>query len=93
MSFARMKSRMDFVIALGLFGAVLTTISLLPQLIKTFKTRSTKDISTSMLALLGAAFFVWLIYGVLIKDIPLIIANSFALTQDLIILSFKIIYK
>ena len=88
-----MKSRMDFVIALGLLGAVLTTISLLPQLIKTFKTRSTKDISTSMLALLGAAFFVWLIYGVLIKDIPLIIANSFALTQDLIILSFKIIYK
>ena len=84
---------MDFVIALGLFGAVLTTISLLPQLIKTFKTRSTKDISTSMLALLGAAFFVWLIYGVLIKDIPLIVANSFALTQDLIILSFKIIYK
>jgi MtN3 and saliva related transmembrane protein len=84
---------MDFVIALGLFGAVLTTISLLPQLIKTFKTRSTKDISTSMLALLGAAFVVWLIYGVLIKDIPLIVANSFALTQDLIILSFKVIYK
>ena len=84
---------MDFIIALGLFGASLTTISLLPQLIKTFKTRSTKDISTSMLAFLGAAFFVWLIYGVLIRDIPLIIANSFALAQDIIILSFKIIYR
>jgi MtN3 and saliva related transmembrane protein len=84
---------MDLIIALGLFGATLTTISLLPQLIKTIKTRSTKDISISMLALFGAAFLVWLIYGFLIKDIPLIIANSFALVQDTIILIFKIIYK
>jgi MtN3 and saliva related transmembrane protein len=84
---------MDFVITLGLIGATLTTISLLPQLIKVVKTRSTKDISAAMLALFVTAFFIWLIYGLLVKDIPLIIANSFAFTQSVIILIFKIVYK
>ncbi len=84
---------MDLIIALGLIGALLTTISLLPQLIKVFKTRSTKDISAGMFALFVTDFFVWLIYGILIKDIPLIIANSFALVEATIILIFKIIYK
>jgi MtN3 and saliva related transmembrane protein len=84
---------MDLIIILGLVGATLTTISFLPQLIKIFKTRSTKDISAGMLTLFGTAFLVWLIYGILIKDVPLIIANSFALVQAIAILVFKIIYK
>jgi len=84
---------MDLIIALGLIGATLTTVTLLPQLIKVFKTRSTKDISAGMFVLFVIDFFVWLIYGILIKDIPLIIANSFALVEATIILLFKIIYK
>ena len=72
---------MDLIIALGLIGAILTTVTLLPQLVKVFKTRSTKDISAGMFALFVTDFFVWLIYGILIKDIPLIIANSFALVE------------
>ena len=84
---------MDLIIALGLIGAALTTVSLLPQLIKVIKTRSTKDISAGTFALFGTAVFVWLIYGILIKDIPLIIANSFAFMEAIIILIFKIIYK
>jgi MtN3 and saliva related transmembrane protein len=84
---------MDLIIVLGLVGATLTTVSLLPQLIKVCRTRSTKDISAGMFALFGTAVFVWLIYGILIKDIPLIIANSFAFLQAIIILIFKIIYK
>jgi MtN3 and saliva related transmembrane protein len=84
---------MDLIIALGLIGAILTTVTLLPQLIKTFRTRSTKDISAGMFALFVTDFFIWLIYGILIKDIPLIIANSFALVEAIVILIFKIIYK
>jgi MtN3 and saliva related transmembrane protein len=84
---------MDLIIALGLIGAILTTVSFLPQLIKVFKTRSTKDISAGMFVLFVTDFFVWLIYGILIKDIPLIIANSFALGEAITILIFKIIYK
>jgi MtN3 and saliva related transmembrane protein len=91
--FLQQESRMDLIIALGLFGAMLTTISLLPQLIKVLKTRSTKDISAGMFVLFGTAFCVWLIYGILIGDIPLIIANSFAIVQAITILTLKIIYK
>ena len=84
---------MDPIIVLGLFGAALTTISLLPQLLKVLKTRSTKDISIGMMFLLSTAFAVWLIYGILIGDTPLIIANTFAVLQGVVILIFKIIYK
>ena len=84
---------MNLIIALGLIGALLTTVSFLPQVIKVFKTRSTKDISAGMFALFVIDFFVWLIYGILIKDIPLIIANSFALGEATTILIFKTIYK
>jgi MtN3 and saliva related transmembrane protein len=85
---------MDLIIILGLVGATLTTVSLLPQLIKIYRTRSTKDISTGMLVLFSSAFIVWLTYGILIGDIPLIIANTFAIVQSIIILIFKIIiYK
>jgi len=84
---------MDPIIVLGLFGAALTTFSLLPQLIKVIKTRSTKDISTGMMVLLSTAFAVWLIYGVLTGDFPLIVANVFSVLQGLVILVFKFIYK
>jgi len=84
---------MDLIIALGLIGATLTTVSLLPQLVKVIKTRSTKDISAGMFVLFVTDFFIWLIYGILIKDIPLIIANSFAFVEATIIFIFKIIYK
>ena len=79
---------MDLIIALGLIGATLTTITFLPQLIKVFKTRSTKDISAGMFVLFVIDFFVWLIYGILIGDIPLIIANSFALVEASITINF-----
>ncbi len=84
---------MDPIIVLGLFGAALTTLSLFPQLIKVIKTRSTKDISTGMMILLSTAFAVWLIYGILTGDIPLIVANIFSVLQGLVILVFKLIYK
>ncbi len=93
MCFRKRQNRMNLIIALGLIGATLTTVSFLPQLIKVIKTRSTKDISTGMFVLFGTDFFIWLIYGILIKDIPLIIANSFAFVEATIIFIFKIIYK
>jgi MtN3 and saliva related transmembrane protein len=92
-SFGVEKSIMDLVIVLGLIGAMLTTVSFVPQLIKVCRTRSTKDISAGMLVLFSSAFVVWLTYGILIEDIPLIIANTFAIVQAIIILIFKIIYK
>jgi lactoylglutathione lyase len=61
---------------IGLVAAILTTSAFLPQVIKTWKTRSTEDLSPVMFVLFFIGIVCWLIYGCLIKDIPIIIANS-----------------
>jgi MtN3 and saliva related transmembrane protein len=84
---------MDAITGIGLIAALFTTVSLLPQLIKVYKTKSTKDISTGMFALFSSGVFLWFIYGVFVNDFPIIIANSLAFTQALVILFFKAKYK
>jgi MtN3 and saliva related transmembrane protein len=84
---------MDFITIIGLTAAVFTTISLFPQLIKIWKTKSTKDISTGMFSLFCGGVFLWFIYGVFINDLPIIVANSLAFIQAIIILMFKAKYK
>ena len=84
---------MDFITIIGLTAAVFTTISLFPQLIKIWKTKSTKDISTGMFSLFCGGVFLWFIYGVFINDLPIIVPNSLAFIQAIIILMFKAKYK
>jgi MtN3 and saliva related transmembrane protein len=84
---------MDTITIIGLVAALFTTISLLPQIFKVYKTKSTKDISTGMFTLFGSGVFLWFIYGVFVKDLPIIIANSLAFIQAMVILIFKVKYK
>jgi MtN3 and saliva related transmembrane protein len=78
---------------IGLIAAAFTTISLLPQLMKVWKTKSTKDISTGMFTLYCSGVFLWFVYGVYINDLPIVLANSLAFVQALAILIFKAKYK
>ena len=84
---------MDAITAIGLIAALFTTASLFPQLIKVYKTKSTKDISTGMVTLTCGGVLLWFIYGVLLNDFPIMIANSLAFVQALVILIFKAKYK
>ncbi len=84
---------MNFITIIGLTAAVFTTISLFPQLIKVWKTKSTKDISTGMFSLFCGGVFLWFVYGVFVNDLPIMIANSLAFIQAIIILMFKAKYK
>jgi len=84
---------MTGVTIIGLLAATLTTISFLPQVIKTWKTKSTKDISLGMFLMFATGVLLWLIYGTLIKDIPLIVANAVTLCLTSTILWFKLKYK
>jgi len=81
---------MDYITIIGLSAAVIGGISLFPQVLKVIRTKSTKDISREMFLLLAGSIFLWLIYGILLKDLPIIIANFFGFIQALIILFFKI---
>ena len=78
---------------LGLVAATLTTASFLPQAIKTIKTRHTKDLSLGMYVLLTTGASLWLIYGILIKDLPIILANGITLIFIITILILIIKYK
>ncbi|MGD0144623.1 MAG: SemiSWEET transporter [Rhizomicrobium sp.] len=81
---------MGYVTAIGLGAAFCTTIAFLPQTIKTWRTRSTKDISLGMFLTFSIGIALWLLYGLLLHDIPLIAANAITLVLALIILGFKI---
>lgn len=67
---------MDFTQILGLIAALFTTIANLPQAYKIIKTQSTKDVSTLTYVLLFTGLVLWIVYGVMRSDIPLILANS-----------------
>jgi MtN3 and saliva related transmembrane protein len=84
---------MDFVTVLGLVAASLTTFSFLPQMIKTWQSKSAKDVSFVMLICFNTGIFLWLIYGILLKQLPIILANAATLFFNLIILWLKIKYK
>jgi MtN3 and saliva related transmembrane protein len=77
---------------IGLIAAAFTTVALFPQLIKVWKTKSTKDISTGMFTLYCGGVFLWFIYGVYINNSPIIIANSLAFIQAILILMLKAKY-
>ena len=77
---------------LGLIAGILTSISFLPQVVKTWKSRSAKDLSLSMFIIFFIGVCLWLTYGILVRDIPVIVANVITLTFSGIILFFKLRY-
>ncbi|MEC4817300.1 MAG: SemiSWEET transporter [Scytonema sp. PMC 1069.18] len=84
---------MDSITILGLLAAILTTFSFLPQMLKTWKTKSAKDVSLIMLIAFNTGVFLWLIYGIALRALPIILANGTTLVFNLIILGLKIKYK
>jgi MtN3 and saliva related transmembrane protein len=81
---------MSGVTLLGLLAGVLTTVAFVPQVLKTWRTRSTHDISLWMFSILVAGIIAWLVYGAVIGDFPLIAANAVTLLLAGTILVFKI---
>lgn len=80
----------DLTTILGLIAAVLTTGALVPQVAKTWRTRSTGDLSLTMYAMMFTGLLLWLVYGLLRQDLPLILANGVGLGLSFVILFFKI---
>jgi MtN3 and saliva related transmembrane protein len=79
-----------FITVIGLIAAALTTSAYLPQVVKSWRTKSAKDLSLGMLAILCTGVFLWLIYGILNQDLPIILSNAATLMLALAILVLKI---
>jgi MtN3 and saliva related transmembrane protein len=67
---------MEVAVIVGLLAGLLTTVSSLPQVIKSLKTKKTGDISIWWIFLMFSGVGLWLTYGIMVFDIPLIAANS-----------------
>ena len=80
---------MDIAFFMGIDAGTFTTLSFLPQVIKTHRTKHTKDISLGMLVLLAFGISLWTVYGVLIKEMPIILANALTLVLVTYILVMK----
>lgn len=78
---------------LGFIAGTLTTVSIIPQVIKTWKLKETKDISLGMYILMTLGIFLWLIYGLYLSNMPLILSNLITIILCLMVLYFKIRYK
>ncbi len=81
----------QWITVLGLLAGVLTTLSFLPQVIKAWKSRSTRDISLGMFLMFCTGVLLWIIYGILVADAPVIAANvlTFLLAATILILKLR----
>jgi MtN3 and saliva related transmembrane protein len=84
---------MDYITAIGFMAALLTVIAFFPQLVKVWKTKLTRDISLGMFSIFCCGVLLWFVYGILVNDLPIMIANFLIVVQAFIILLFKIKYK
>lgn len=80
----------EFANMIGFMAAILTTIAFVPQVVKVWRTRSTRDVSTGMYALFSTGVAMWFCYGVMIDSWPVMVANAVTLVLAGLVLFMKI---
>ena len=78
---------------LGYVAGALTVSSFLPQVVRSWRTRQTRDLSLGMFALLTTASALWMTYGIVTMDIPIIITNALMVALNGAIAVAKIRYS
>ena len=84
---------MKWIEILGIMGAILSGITFFPQVYRTWKLKSAKDLSLTMILIIILSNIVWLIYAFKKNDMAIIYANFFVGSCALTILYFKLKYK
>lgn len=75
--------------ALAYVAAVLTTAAFIPQIVKTWRTRSAEDLSLVMLCIHASGVALWLLYGVGLNSMPIVAANAATLVLDGVLVVLK----
>jgi len=83
---------MEIISAIGFSAGFLTTVSFIPQVIKAYREKHTSGVSKKMYMILVVGMCLWLTYGILLNEMPLIIANSISLFLAATVLVQKFIY-
>ncbi len=84
---------MDWTDVLGLVAGGCVTIAVLPQIRKAFRTKQVEDVSPIMFLILIVGIFLWVVYGILQKDFPIILANGLSLCLNSAMLYFIVKYR
>lgn len=84
---------MSDVTVLGLGAAACSMTAFVPQVVKTWRTRSSADLSLGMVALLSTGAAIWLVYGWLIRDLPLLGTNAVTLALLLSVLAQMFLHR
>jgi MtN3 and saliva related transmembrane protein len=83
----------DTVNFIGLCAGAMTTISFLPQLLATYRSKSAKGMSYGYLLTFSFGVILWLIYGIFLKAPPVILTNAVTLGLLILITMLKVRYK
>ena len=75
---------------IGYAAAALTTFAFVPQVVKSWRTRSTADLSSTMLVVFTAGIVLWLIYGIGVGSLPVMLANAVTLVLSATLVGLKI---
>ena len=87
------SSGMENIEIMGLVAALLTTYSIVPQVHKTWRNKSTKDISLTMYMAMFLGVVLWLIYGIYHESVPMILANFITAVLLFVMIVLKLKYK
>ena len=79
--------------AIGILAGIISCTTFMPQVVKTWRSRSTKDVSLLMFILAGVGTSLWLLYGILINSFSLIFTNVVVLLLSLIMIILKLRYN
>jgi len=83
----------SFYNVLGYIAGALTTVSFLPQVVKTYKSRSAKDISLGMYLIFSTGVGCWLVHGLGVNSMPIILANLVVFVLAVAMLFMKLKFK
>jgi MtN3 and saliva related transmembrane protein len=82
----------EYIQLVGIGAGILTSVSMLPQIIKTFKEKKAEDLSVVMILVLMTGVGSWIWYGFLRNDLPIIFTNCFSFLLNSVLLFFRFKY-
>lgn len=78
---------------IGTIAGILTSVSMLPQLIKVLKEKDVENLSGGMIAVLVAGVSLWVVYGIIKDELPIILSNGFSVVVNTILLVYYFKYR
>ena len=84
---------MNYIDIIGLFAGTCVTLSVIPQILKVWRTKKVKAISLKTFSILTFGIGVWIVYGILKNDLPIIITNGVSFCLNLLMVYFIIYYE